>query len=83
MTATRRASIRTLRPTTQLHGFRDREMQVWPTDVYRDILERPELPKSQNAPREDQILFVDFASPTIALIKVRVRIPAWVFLSIT
>lgn len=67
------------RPTAQLHGFRDREMQVWPMDVYRDMLDRRQSPKSQNAPREDQILFVDFASPTMALIKVRVRIAAWVF----
>ena len=56
------------RPTAQLHGFRDREMQVWPMDVYRDMLDRRQSPKSQNAPREDQILFVDFASPTVAFI---------------
>lgn len=67
------------RPTAQLHGFRDGEMRAWSMDVYRGILKRRPSPKSQNARREDEILFVDFASPTMAVVKVRVRIAAWVF----
>ena len=67
------------RPTGHLHGFRDGEMKAWSMEVYRDILNRRRSPKSQNAPREDEILFVDFASPTMALVKARVRIAAWVF----
>ncbi len=68
------------RPTAQLHGFRDGVMQAWPMDVYREVLNRRQSPKSQNALRQDEILFVDFASPTMALVKVRVRIAAWVFI---
>lgn len=67
------------RPTAHLHGFRDGEMKVWSMEVYRDILKQRQSPKSQNAPREDEVLSVDFASPTMALVKVRVRIAAWLF----
>jgi hypothetical protein len=62
------------RSTVNLHGFRDGAMQAWSAEVYRNILGRRQSPKSQNASREEQILLVDFASPTQALTKVRVRI---------
>jgi Putative lumazine-binding len=65
--------------TVHLHGFRDRQMQAWSAEVYRDILKRRQSPKSQTAPREEQILLVDFASPTQALTKVRVRISSMLF----
>jgi len=48
-------------------------------EVYRDILNRRTSSKSQNIPRGDEILLVDFASPTMALVKVRVRIAVGVF----
>jgi Putative lumazine-binding len=67
------------RPTAHLHGFRDGEMKAWSTEVYKDILNKRQSPKSQNAARKDEILFVDFASPTQALVKVRVRISTLVF----
>ena len=66
-------------PTAHLHGFRDGEMKAWSMEVYRDILNRRTSSKSQNIPREDEILLVDFASPTMALVKVRVRIAVGVF----
>ena len=61
-------------PTVQLHGFRDGAMQCWPAAVYRDILVKRQSPQSLGAPREDALLLLDFASPTQALIKVRVRL---------
>jgi hypothetical protein len=67
------------RSTAHLHGFRAGEMKAWPAEVYKDILSKRQSPKSQNARREDEILSVDFASPTMALVKVRVRIAAMVF----
>jgi hypothetical protein len=67
------------RSTVHLHGFRDGQMQAWSSEVYREILNRRQSPKSQNAPREEQILLLDFASPTQALTKVRVRISAMLF----
>jgi len=65
--------------TAHLHGFRDGEMKAWSAEVYKDILSKRQSPKSRNALREDEILSVDFASPTMALVKVRVRIAAMVF----
>jgi hypothetical protein len=62
------------RSTVNLHGFRDGEMMAWSAEVYRDILNKRQSPKSQRAPREDEVLQVDFASPTLALVKVRLRV---------
>jgi hypothetical protein len=62
------------RSTVNLHGFRDGEMMAWSAEVYRDILNKRQSPKSQHAPREDEVLQVDFASPTLALVKVRLRV---------
>ena len=66
-------------PTVQLHGYRDGQMKVWPAEPYKDILSKRPSPKSVNAPREDEILAMDFASTTMAFTKVRVRIIATVF----
>ena len=60
--------------TSQLHGFRNGEMTVWPAHTYKDVLAKRASPKSQNAGRRDEILLMDFASPTQALVKVRVKI---------
>ena len=65
--------------SSHLHGFRDGKMVSWSMDTYREILNRRQSPKSLNSPREDEILFVDFASTTQALVKVRVRLSAMVF----
>ena len=62
--------------TAQLHGFRDGDMTVWPYDTYKDVLSKRQSPKTQNAPREENVLLVDFASASQALVKVRVRIGA-------
>ena len=70
---------RVFRSSAQLHGFRDGQMTVWSADAYKEILSKRQSPKSQNAPREEQVLLVDFASPTQALTKVRVRIGTTVF----
>ena len=70
---------RVFRPTAQLHGFREGQMTMWTADAYKDILSKRQTPKSQNAPREEQILLIDFASDTQALAKVRVRIGATLF----
>jgi putative lumazine-binding protein len=65
--------------TVQLHGFRDGEMTVWPALAYRDVLGKRQSPKSQNAPRADEILLMDFVSPTMAFTKVRVKINSMMF----
>jgi hypothetical protein len=65
--------------TSQLHGFRDGQMNCWPASQYREILAGRISPKAQGAPREHQILMLDFTSPTQALAKVRVRLNDMVF----
>ena len=65
---------RVFRPTAQLHGFRQGEMMMWDAATYKDVLSKRQSPKSQNAPREEEVLLIDFASTTQALVKVRVRI---------
>src|SRR5262245_42890144 len=70
---------RVFRQTAQLHGFRDGQMTMWPAQTYKDILASRQSPKALGAPRQEQVLLVDFASHTQALVKVRVRINAIVF----
>jgi hypothetical protein len=60
-------------PTAQLHGLRDGKLRVLPAAEYRALLASSPSPKSKNAPRQQEILLVDFASPSQALVKVRVR----------
>jgi Putative lumazine-binding len=54
--------------TAQLHGMRDGALVVWPAATYRDILEKRHSPKTAGAPREEQILMIDVASPDQALL---------------
>jgi len=70
---------RVFRSTAQLHGFREGEMAVWPAPKYKEVLAGRPSPKSLNAPRQEEVLLMDFASSTQALVKVRVRINAIVF----
>jgi Putative lumazine-binding len=59
--------------TAQLHGFRGGEMTMLSAQAYKDAIARLPSLKSRNIPREEQVLMVDFACPTQALVKVRVR----------
>jgi hypothetical protein len=65
---------RVFAPTAQLHGLRDGNLRILPAGEYRELLGSNPSPKSKNAPRQQEILLVDFASPSQALVKVRVRI---------
>jgi hypothetical protein len=65
--------------SAQLHGFREGKMTVWPMAQYKEVLAGRQSPRAQGSPREEAILMIDFASPTQALVKVRVRINAMHF----
>jgi hypothetical protein len=67
-------------PTAHLHGLRDGKLRVLAASEYRKVLMTTPSPKSKGAPREQEILMVDFASPSQALVKVRVRIDAILYL---
>ena len=60
--------------TAQLHGFREGEMSCWPAADYKDVVAGRTSPKSSGAPRENEIILMDFTSSSQALAKVRVRI---------
>jgi hypothetical protein len=61
-------------PSAQLHGLRGGELKLIPAAAYRSNLAARPSPQSKNAPRLQEVLLVDFASPTQAIVKVRVRI---------
>jgi len=61
-------------PSAHLHGLRDGNLWILPAGEYRKLLGSNPSPKSKNAPRQQEILMVDFASPSQALVKVRVRV---------
>ncbi|MFL6817450.1 MAG: nuclear transport factor 2 family protein [Bradyrhizobium sp.] len=62
------------RPTAQLHGLRNGQMRMLSASEYKAMLAAGPSPRSKGAPRQEQILLVDFASATQALVKVRVRV---------
>ena len=70
---------RVFAPTAQLHGLRDNALRVLPVAEYRKLLAANASPKSKGAPRQQEVLLVDLASPTQALVKVRVRIDALLY----
>jgi hypothetical protein len=65
---------RVFAPTAQLHGLREGGLRILPAGEYREQLAARASPKSKGAPRQQEILLVDFASASQALVKVRVRI---------
>jgi len=65
---------RVFAPTAQLHGLRDGNLRILSAAEYRKLLASNPSPKSKDAPRQQEILLVDFAAPTQALVKVRVRV---------
>jgi hypothetical protein len=65
--------------TSQLHGLREGKLAMLTAQGFKDLLAGRPSPKAQGAPREEEILLVDFASPTQALVKLRVRIAQTVY----
>ena len=70
---------RVFRSSAQLHGFRDGQISMWPAQTFKEVLASRPSPKSVGAPREEEILMMDFASASQAVVKVRVRINTTVF----
>jgi hypothetical protein len=61
-------------PTANLHGLRDGALRVLPAAEYRKVLAAKPSPKARGAPRQQELLMLDFAATDQALVKVRVRI---------
>ncbi len=60
--------------SAQLHGLRDGSLRLLPAQDYKNALASGVSPKAKNAPRQQEVLLVDFASATQAVVKVRVRV---------
>jgi Putative lumazine-binding len=67
-------------PSAQLHGLRDGSLRIISAQEFKNALAAGPSPKSKNATRRQEVLLVDFASPTQALVKVRVRIDTLLYL---
>ncbi len=66
-------------PTAHLHGLRDGKLRVLPAPAYKEALAGAPSPKALNAPRQEEVLLMDVTSADQALVKVRVRINALVY----
>ncbi|XUM23781.1 nuclear transport factor 2 family protein [Bradyrhizobium oligotrophicum S58] len=71
---------RVFAPTAQLHGLRDQALRVLTAADYRQLLATTPSPQSKGAPRQQEILLIDFASSSQAVVKVRVRIDLILYL---
>jgi hypothetical protein len=60
--------------SAQLHGLRDGSLRLLSAKDYKAALAVNPSPKAKYAPRHQEVLLTDFASPTQAMVKVRVRI---------
>jgi hypothetical protein len=67
-------------PSAQLHGLRDGNLRLLTAQEFKKALATGPSPKSKNAPRLQEVLLMDFASSTQALVKVRVRIDTLLYL---
>jgi hypothetical protein len=67
-------------PSAQLHGLRDGSLRLLSAQQFKDALAAGPSPKSRGAPRRQELLLADFASPTQAMVKVRVRMDATQYL---
>jgi len=67
-------------PTAMLHGLRDGALRVLSAADYRSLLASNLSPKAKGAPRQQEILLLDFTSAEQALVKVRVRIDQVLYL---
>jgi Putative lumazine-binding len=60
--------------SAQLHGLRAGSLRLLSANGYKATLAAHPSPKAKNAPRNQEVLLVDFAAPAQAMVKVRVRI---------
>lgn len=67
-------------PTAQLHGVNDGQLRVLPAADYRRLLSSRPSPRSKQAPRRQEVLLIDIAAPSQALVKLRVRIDDVLFI---
>jgi hypothetical protein len=57
-----------------LYSEQDGAMVVRPFAAYREMVQGREAPVKGNFPRSEELLMADFLSPTMAVVKVRLRL---------
>ena len=57
-----------------LYSQQDGAVVVRPFAAYRSMVQGRQSPQSKGSPRADETLLVDFLSPTMATVKVRLRL---------
>lgn len=65
---------RVFHPEGVLYSSQDGAVTVRPVPIYRDIVRQRPSPQSQGASRQEEVLLVDLLSPTMAVVKVRLRL---------
>ena len=68
------------RPTAQLHGIRNGELQMLSAQAFKDAVANQPSLKSRNLPRLEEVLLMDVTSPTQAFVKVRVKWNATIYI---
>ncbi len=57
-----------------VHGMRDGKLATWSAAAFRDMMRGRASPTAMHAPRDQEILGIDWIAPDLATAKVRVRI---------
>lgn len=57
-----------------LYSAQDGQLVVRPFAVYREMVQGRKSPASSGCPRDEQVLMIDVLSPTMATVKVRLRL---------
>lgn len=57
-----------------LYSEQDGVLVTRPYSAYREMVQGREAPATGNFPRNEELLLVDFLSPTMAVLKVRLRL---------
>jgi hypothetical protein len=65
---------RVFHPSAVLYSAQDGAVVVRPMPAYREIVQQRLSPQSKGAPRQEEVLMVDLLSPTMAVVKVRLRL---------
>ena len=62
-------------PTSSLAQILEGKLAITPRDVWLDMVRNRPSPQSNKLAREDEVLTIDIAGPTLAFVKLRCAIP--------
>ena len=65
---------RVFHPSAVLYSAQDGALVVRHVPAYRENEQQRQSPQSKGSPRQEEVLMVDLLSPTMAVVKVRLRL---------